>query len=73
MPNLSAVSTAKKFKPFVDTDELRVTTQTSAQNKILSFTVLKKKKNVEKVFKVDAKWNILKAWQGVEEFCKEIK
>lgn len=73
MPNLSDISTAKKFKPFVDTDELRITTQTNAQNKILSFTVLKKKKNVEKVFTVDSKFNILKAWQGVEEFCKEIK
>lgn len=73
MPNLSDISTAKKTKPFVDTDELRITTQTNSQNKILSFTVWKKKKGIKKVFKVDAKWNILKAWQGVEEFCKEIK
>jgi len=72
MPNLNNITTVKKFTPFVDTDELRITTQTSAQNKIQSFTVLKKKKSIEKVFTV-TKFDILKAWQGVEEFCKEIK
>lgn len=73
MPKLSDISTIKKTTAFADTDEIRITTQTSAQNKILSFTVLKKKKKVEKVFIVDAKFNILKAWQQVEEFCKEVK
>lgn len=73
MPKLSAIETAKKTKPFVDTDELRITTQTNKQNKILSFTALKKKKGLEKVFEVDKKWNILKAWQQLEEFCKDIK
>jgi hypothetical protein len=72
MPNLSDISTAKKFTPFVNTDELRITTQTNNQNKILSFTVLKKKKNIERVFTV-VKFDILKAWQQLEEFCKEIK
>lgn len=73
MPKLSDISTIKKTIPFVDTDELRITTQTSAQNKIQSFTVLKKKKNVEMIFIVDSKFNILKAWQQLEEFCKEIR
>jgi hypothetical protein len=72
MPKLSNATTVKKEVPFADTDELRITTQTNQQNKIQSFTALKKKKNIEKVFKV-VKMDILKAWQQLEEFCKDIK
>lgn len=70
MPTISSATRTHKDKPCLNTDVLNMVTNTM-NHKIVGFTVTYRGKT--KVFDVDKKFDILKAWKQVEEWVKTLK